>query len=407
MIFTILFGSIAVKAVTSSIPATPGNVSATATSPKGSTKLSWKAVDGAKGYIVYRSKTVTGTFQKLAVTDDTNYVTAGRLYNYKVEAYKTVSGKIIYSLPSKAFSTPEISIAGMKSMMPGAIILQAWKLADSSTGTTVVVQKLSVGSPIKATYKGKTYSMPQVCFIAIVNCNPANIRNTCASLALHKDQALTNDMAKKVKALVAINNECYYGHWNPNPKIKPAFFADGPVVKEGVVVQNTKGATYGVSGIYKDGTWVRYLKISPTNVNAEIQKGLSYTQSDSNGAYIWDGKQVAKFGSQTKLFDTLRDRTAYAQIDQNNYLLMVGQFMQLDTMMKVLLNYGAQKAFVCNGGNCSYMYMKGVGDVTGTTSPHLKNLDKLNVDEQEWKADHHLIPGTGEQCPAIDAIYVK
>jgi len=408
MAFSILFGSIAVKAVSSDVPAAPGSVSATATSPKGSTKISWKAVDGAKGYIVYRSKTVTGGYQRLTVTDDTNYVTAGRLYNYKIRAYKVVNGTTIFGAFSKVFSTPEISIVGMKSEMPGATLLQAWKVADNSTGTTVLVQKLSYGSPITVNYNGKNYKIQPACFIAIVNCKPANIRNTCASLTFHKSQAFVNDMAKKVNALIAINNEGFTGHWNPDPNVKQTFLTDGPVVKESKVVQNKKGATYLASAIYKDGTWLKDKSISPANVNAEIRNGLSYTQAPSNVASIWDGKQIRSFWSQTNIFVNLRNRTLYGQIDANNYLLMVGEFMQVDTLTSVLLHYGAQKGFVCNGGNCSFMYLKGVGNVTGTTSPTLSKFDKLNMLEQEWKGDQNLLSGgKGSACQAIDIVYVK
>jgi len=384
---------------------------ATAISPKGSTRLIWAAVDGATGYVVYRSFSAVGGYERYKVAKSTSYVTAGRLYCYKVAAYRTVNGVNVYGKPSEAFYTPEIPVTGMTSKMPGATILQAWKIEDSSTGTSVVVQKLSYGSPIGSYYEGRYYSIPQVCFIAVVTCTPNHFGSAAAwpllnRTGIKKNQALVEDIAKAKGAIVAINNECYSGHWVPN--VVSAFLTDGPVVKDGIIVQDKKGATYDASAIYKDGTWIRYKSISPANVNAEIQKGLSYTQAPVTGASIWGGKRVVKFGSQTQFMGNLKDRTAYAQIDANHYLLMVGEFMQLDTMTSILLKYGAQKGFVCNGGNCSYMYMRGVGNVTGTIAPQLKNLDKVNVLEQEWLGNHNLINGgKGAACPAVDIIYVK
>ena len=383
---------------------------ATATSPKGSTRLIWAAVDGATGYVVYRSFTAVGGYERYKVAKSTSYVTAGRLYCYKVAAYRTVNGVNVYGKPSEAFFTPEIPVTGMTSKMPGATILQAWKIEDSSTGTSVVVQKLSYGSPIGSYYEGRYYSIPQVCFIAVVTCSPNHFGSAAAwpllnRTGIKKNQALVEDIAKAKGAIVAINNECYNGHWVPN--VVSSFLSDGPVVKDGIIVQN-KGKSFVGSVIYENGIWVKKKTLTQTNVNTEINKGLSYTQDVSSGPYIWDGKQVAKFGSQTQFMGNLKDRTAYAQIDANHYLLMVGEFMPLDAMMSILLHYGAQKGFVCNGANCSYMYMRGVGNVTGTTSPALSKLDKLNMLEQEWKGDQNLLSGgKGSPCKAIDMIYIK
>jgi len=387
---------------------------ATATSPKGSTKLSWAAVDGATGYVVYRSFTAVGGYERYKVAKSTSYVTAGRLYCYKVAAYRTVNGVNVYGKPSEAFYTPEIPVTGMTSKMPGATILQAWKIEDSSTGTSVVVQKLSYGSPIGSYYEGRYYSIPQVCFIAVVTCSPdrfgcASALKTLNKTGLKKGEGLVNDIALKKDALVAINNEGYSGHWNFS--IPSTFLCDGPVVKDGMVVQN-RGNSYAGSAIYKNGTWLESKTISPTNVNSEILKGLSYTQT-SCSAVLWNGvRRSDTYTKDTVLLGTgsnaLKDRTFYAQVDANHYLLVVGEFMQISRIVDILQAYGAKKAFKCNGGNCSYMYLKGVGNVTGTAAPQLVNLNKLNVLEQEWLGNRNLINGgKGAACPAVDIIYVN
>lgn len=58
--------------------------------------------------------------------------------------------------------------------------------------------------------------------------------------------------------------------------------------------------------------------------------------------------------------------------------------MPLDNMMKVLIAYGARNAFLLNGGNCSSMYVKGIGNTTGTKATQLKNLNKPCVIESEF-----------------------
>jgi len=294
--------------------------------------------------------------------------------------------------------------------MPGARVLRAWQIASGTT--SVRVEKLSYGSNINATYQGKTYSTPQVCFIAVVTCKPENFRSTCAKLTFNKDEALTNDMAKSAGALIAINNESYTGHWSDTKDA--AFIADFPVVKEGKVVQNpsASGKCYAV---YKDGTWVQDLSLGLSNVNAEIRKGLSFTEGNSGTPIVWPGfpRRKDTYEVQNVLLgngtDALRNRTMVAQIDTTHYLLMVGEFMRTKTMIDILQAYGATKIIKCNGGNCSYMYLKGVGNVTQSKGPSIVNLDKLNLLESEWKyRNGYLKNGAqGGPCPAIDIIYVK
>lgn len=69
--------------------------------------ISWKSIKGASGYILYRSTSKNGTFKKKKILKgktsvsfvDTK-VTAGRIYYYKVVAYRKVSGKKIYGKES-------------------------------------------------------------------------------------------------------------------------------------------------------------------------------------------------------------------------------------------------------------------------------------------------------------------
>ncbi len=79
----------------------------TVKSDKRTVKLSWKKVDDATGYKVYRTytdengKKITKVFKTKRLTFK-NTTNASEKYTYKVRAYKTVDGKNIYGAYSKA-----------------------------------------------------------------------------------------------------------------------------------------------------------------------------------------------------------------------------------------------------------------------------------------------------------------
>jgi len=64
-------------------------------------KLSWKAVSGAKGYVVYRSTSKNGTYTRVGSTFLTSYtnssLVSGKTYYYKVRAYRYVGSTVVYS----------------------------------------------------------------------------------------------------------------------------------------------------------------------------------------------------------------------------------------------------------------------------------------------------------------------
>ncbi len=104
----------------------------------------------------------------------------------------------------------------------------------------------------------------------------------------------------------------------------------------------------------------------------------------------------------------------FAQISENKYIMAMGEFMPLDNMMKVLIAYGARDAFLLNGGNCSSMYVKGIGNTTGTKATQLKNLNKPCVIESEFFAANGMLGlnSAGKQklggpCDELDIVYVK
>lgn len=80
----------------------PGQVNLTNVSATGasSVKLTWKAVDGVTGYMIYRLDTATGEYRQIATVKSARTLfysdqklAAGKTYTYKVSAYKTYRNK--------------------------------------------------------------------------------------------------------------------------------------------------------------------------------------------------------------------------------------------------------------------------------------------------------------------------
>ena len=97
-------------------PAIPTSLSASSATYN-SIKLTWTAVSGASGYVVYRASSLTGTYTYLASSATNNFtntgLTTGTVYYYKVRAYRTVDTTKVYSNYSTAVSgKPVLSTPG-------------------------------------------------------------------------------------------------------------------------------------------------------------------------------------------------------------------------------------------------------------------------------------------------------
>lgn len=93
------------------VPAAPASPKAVSASYN-SIKISWNAVGGATGYVVYRLNTSAGTYERAKVTKSLTFtdgsLTTGKTYTYKVRAYRTVGSSNVYGNPSAAFSAKPI-----------------------------------------------------------------------------------------------------------------------------------------------------------------------------------------------------------------------------------------------------------------------------------------------------------
>jgi len=114
------------------------DVTATNVASSGKIKLSWKAVDGAKSYQVYRSATgKDGSFTKLGETTKLSYTntsaTAGKLYYYKVKAVHSNSAANSAFSPKVErtcdLAQPVLTVSNVSSS--GNIKL-SWKAVDAA-----------------------------------------------------------------------------------------------------------------------------------------------------------------------------------------------------------------------------------------------------------------------------------
>ena len=97
---TKVYGSYSGIASVKPIPATPSGITITKTSST-SIKTSWSSVNGATGYEVYRSDSLTGTYVNITTSSNLYYdntsLAAGKTYYYKVRSYKLVGTTKVYS----------------------------------------------------------------------------------------------------------------------------------------------------------------------------------------------------------------------------------------------------------------------------------------------------------------------
>ena len=94
----IFFGYSYKKSAKTVLPVPTLKVSST---KKGVVSLSWGKITGATGYTVYRSTSLNGKYTALKNVTTSSYnntgLASGKKYFYKIKAYRTVSGKKIYS----------------------------------------------------------------------------------------------------------------------------------------------------------------------------------------------------------------------------------------------------------------------------------------------------------------------
>lgn len=295
----------------------------------------------------------------------------------------------------------EVSAASVKSVA-GAKVLRAWKL--NSNGVNIEIHRIAYGAQITQAFKkanadgaidyDKTVTYQPIINVAIITCSPDHIGVASSQQLLGTNVGKVEDMGRKSGALIAINGEA-----------GSTYKKGAPTIRSGSIV-STDGQGQKRLLIYKNGTW-KVETLTNENCKSYISQGVYNS--------LRYQRQVITNGKATNEHDTYyHNRTVFAQISENKYIMAMGEFMPLDNMMKVLIAYGARNAFLLNGGNCSSMYVKGIGNTTGTRATQLKNLNKPCVIESEFFAANGMLGlnSAGKQklggpCNEIDIVYVK
>lgn len=295
----------------------------------------------------------------------------------------------------------EVSAGSVKSIT-GAKVLRAWKL--NSNGVNIEIHRIAYGPQITQAFKkanadgaidyDKTVTYQPVVNIVIITCSPEHIGVASSQQLLGTNVGKVEDMGRKSGALIAINGED-----------GSTYKRGAPTIRNGSVV-STDGQGQKRLLIYKNGTW-KVDTLTNENCKSYISQGVYNS--------LRYQRQVITNGKATNEHDTYyHNRTVFAQISENKYIMAMGEFMPLDNMMKVLIAYGARNAFLLNGGNCSSMYVKGIGNTTGTKATQLKNLNKPCVIESEFFAANDMLGlnSAGKQklggpCNELDIVYVK
>ena len=301
-----------------------------------------------------------------------------------------------YTTTAKPTTTKPVQFtpSAVKEVSPSSVthyagtIQRAWRI--SSKVSSVEIHKVAYGPKITQNFlksqdsaldvSSKSVTYQPICNVAIVSCAPTTVKYAITSVVLGTTKSKQEDISKKVGALVAINGESTSA-------------ATAMAIKNGnAYFQN--GAGREVMRLYRNGK-CDYGPLNKQNQNQLIKDGVFNTVR-YHYVLIKDGKKINNNESY------YHNRTVLAQISTNN------------TIADLLLKYGAKNAVVTNGGNCSYMYVRGIGNVTGTRATQLKNLNKVNVVETEFFANHGMLglnsagkPKLGAPCSdEVNSVFV-
>ena len=236
----------------------------------------------------------------------------------------------------------------------------------------------------------KTFAYVPACTIAIIMTDSP----TRLSVSKGTQKSTTEQIAKNAGAVIAVDGT--------KDTYKQEYMA---TIRSGAVYRNFTGSTAKRLQLvmYRDGHW-----------EFTVLDNAAATQAVKNGALnsvriqditIRDGKNTSGFADSP-----YRNRTFIGQINTHRYVFMVTEFMSIRDAAKIMLEYGVNNAVQISGGNCSYMYLKGVGNTTGSDGAEIKGLNKLGMLETEWFASKGLLAKGEYGSPSrdeLDCIYFK
>lgn len=116
-----------------------------------SARISWKKVSGAAGYQVYRATSQNGKYKKVRTTAKTSWknekLTTGKVYYYKVRAYKKSGSKTVYgSFSIKTKAVPRTKAPTFKLTAGKNKIQVSWNKVSGADGYRIYRAKSKNGS---------------------------------------------------------------------------------------------------------------------------------------------------------------------------------------------------------------------------------------------------------------------
>lgn len=135
-----------------------------------SLKLSWKKIDGASGYEIYRSTSKSGTYKNAkTITSGSTLswtnsgLTTGKTYYYKVRPYRTINGNKVYGEFSELVSVKPVlsKVTSFKATPTGSSSIKlTWKKVTGATGYVIErsTSKEGTYSKLKTITSGTTES---------------------------------------------------------------------------------------------------------------------------------------------------------------------------------------------------------------------------------------------------------
>ena len=376
------------KKTTTTTKATTTTTKKTTTTTKATTTTTKKTTTTTKPTTTTTKKTTTTTKPTTTTIKKTTTTAKPTTTTTKKTTTKT------YSCPYEV--TPGTSVKLPSGL--NAKHLRAWAVTKFS-GLDIRISRLEYGSKVtrkfdatlnKQIVNPKTVTYTPACTVAVITCDKPTRLNVSKSEKMKS----TEEDAKSVGAVIAI------------PGIKVSYYPEyTATIRSGSIYKKHTGKTaYGPQLImYKNGKW-----------EFGLLDNAAATKAVSNGAYnslyIYDIiLKDGVFCSNTNDKNT-RNRTFLAQISETKYIFMTTEFMSIKDSADIMLKYGVKNAALIVGGNCTTMYLQGVGNTTNSTGASVKNNNKLGYYETEWFAKYGMLEGKkgGGPCTdELDCIYFK
>lgn len=274
---------------------------------------------------------------------------------------------------------------------------RAWMLSKS--GLDIKISRIEYGSAItqkfdaginKQIVNPKTITYNPACTIAVITCDSPTRLNISKGTSMTTTEA----NAKANGAVIAI------------PGTKVSYWQEyAATIRSGSIYKKFTGKSTTAPNLvmYKDGTW-KIQSLNNTQAEAAVKAG-AYNSFYIQDKILVDGKFCSAWTDKV-----YRNRSFLGQIDKNHYVMVATEFMPIKSVAEVMQKYGVKTAVMVCGGNCTTMYLQGVGNSTNSTGASIKNMNKLGYYETEWFALKGMMDGKHQGGPCsdeYDCIYFK